>query len=195
VAFRTKGLLLSVIGGSDYRRWSCEDSLKESWRSRTAFIAKLIPPGSRVIEFGAGKRQLQQHLDATCSYVPSDIVHRGPGTLICDLNVMPLPDLGPHDVDTAVFSGVLEYVHDLPHLFAWLGCHVRRCVFSYHCARGSNAALKRWGERVRRLGHGWINACSEDELCAMWTSAGFDCADSAITSGQKIFVLRKHFPR
>src|SRR5436190_22890161 len=110
-------MLLAVLGGSDYRRWARAENLKDRWDSRTKLIASLVPAGSRVIEFGAGKRQLERHLHPSCTYLPSDIVDRGPGTLIIDLNADPLIDLGPHRVDPAALSGVLEYVHDLPPLF------------------------------------------------------------------------------
>lgn len=192
MAYSTKGLLLGLFGGSDYARWSRAETLKESWDARTRLIATLVPPGAKVIEFGAGNARMQAFLPTTCTYLASDIVRRTPDMLVCDLNVPPLPDLGALGVDTAVFSGVLEYVHDLRHLFTWIGCHTERCIFSYHCAHDTARRPSRWIERVARLGHGWFNSYSEKELQSFWTSAGFARTSAVAWSSQQIFVLQKH---
>src|SRR6185312_8871325 len=97
---------------------------------RTRIAAGFVPDGSRVIEFGAGNRLLEKHLDSSCTYTPSDLVDRGPGTIVCDLNERPLPDLGTDTYDTAVILGVLEYLTDVPSLIDWLAQHVPLCVIS-----------------------------------------------------------------
>ena len=87
--------------------------MKSGGTSARKEIAKLIPAGSNVIEFGAGRRQLEKFLPAGCTYTPSDLVDRGPGTIVCDLNRPPLPDLRHLRLKVAVFGGVLEYVADV----------------------------------------------------------------------------------
>ena len=120
-----------MLGRSDYERWSNPSNLEAWWESRTQKLAGLIPPGTRVIEFGAGQRRLQGYLDQGCTYVASDLVERGPDTFVCDLNRRPLPDLGALRPDVAVFAGVLEYIRDVPSLVEWLSEHVTYCVASY----------------------------------------------------------------
>src|SRR5262245_46767147 len=44
---------------SDYPRWTSLDNYETWWDGRTEKIARLIPPARRVIEFGAGRRQLE----------------------------------------------------------------------------------------------------------------------------------------
>src|ERR1700756_2675299 len=75
---------------SDHERWKDLRNHDIDWDKRTRAIADLIPPGSHVIDFGAGRRQLEHWLPAGCSYTPSDIVERGSDTLLCDLNRRPL---------------------------------------------------------------------------------------------------------
>lgn len=71
---------------SNYNRWKNMESLASDWDERTIIIATLIPPGSDVLEFGAGRLVLRDHLPKNCTYQPSDIVDRGENTIICDLN-------------------------------------------------------------------------------------------------------------
>ena len=44
-------------------RWADLDNFDPEWDERTQIIADLITPGSRVLEFGAGRRYLQTRLD------------------------------------------------------------------------------------------------------------------------------------
>ncbi len=124
-----KTILLKRDGRSDTGRWSDPSNLNESWDVRTAALAKFVPPGSSVLEFGAGRRVLPRYLPAGCQYTPSDLVDRGPGTLVCDLNAAQLPLFPEHDV--AVFSGVLEYVLDMDRLLDHLAPTCRIIVASY----------------------------------------------------------------
>ena len=126
-----KMLLCKLLHQSDYQRWTTPGSLETWWDTRTEKIAQLIPHNTRVIEFGAGRRQLEKFLDRSCTYIPSDLIDRGPGTIICDLNQRPLPDLRYVQAEVAVFSGVLEYIRDLESLIEWLSEQVPFCIASY----------------------------------------------------------------
>ena len=59
----TKILLCKLLHRSDYKRWTNPHSLETWWDARTEKIARLIPQNTRVIEFGAGRRQLETFLD------------------------------------------------------------------------------------------------------------------------------------
>src|SRR4249919_694547 len=82
-----------LFGVSDVERWRDLRNHERDWEERTRLIAGLVPKGSCVIEFGAGGRVLGSYLGKTCTYIPADLVRRSPETVICDLNVRPLPDL------------------------------------------------------------------------------------------------------
>ncbi len=73
-----KTVIMRAFADSDYKRWSSSESLEMWWDERTRVIAGLVRPDSRVIEFGAGRRQLEKFLPASCRYTPSDLVDRGP---------------------------------------------------------------------------------------------------------------------
>lgn len=174
---------------TDHRRWADSRNLDESWRSRTRRAAELIPDHSRVIEFGAGNRLLEQHLTPGCRYQPSDLVDRGPGTLVCDLNQRPLPDLASYDV--AVALGVLEYLHDIPSVLDWLGRRAGLCIVSYACATPRRNALHRRYDAALRLSYGWINTFTEDELLSLFDEHGFHCTHAESWKTQRIFVFTR----
>jgi hypothetical protein len=174
---------------SDYWRWSNAQNLETLWDSRTERIAKLVPMGSRVIEFGPGRRLLERLLHDTCHYIPSDLVDRGPGTIICDLNRRPLPDLRYLRADIAVFGGVLEYVIDLESVVEWLSRQVSCCIASYVFVTSSNGIAKKIRERGYRLYHGYMNHYREDELIQIFDRYGFSCVKTDTWPPQRIFLF------
>ena len=180
---------------SDHERWKDLRNHDIDWDKRTRAIADLIPPGSRVIEFGAGRRQLEHWLPAGCSYTPSDIVERGSDTLLCDLNRRPLPTLGRQALpQIAVFSGVIEYVVDLPSVLTWLAPQIDWVIASYNCAPLVDSALKRLRVIAARLSSGWVNAFTEAEIIACFTDAKFTVNSICAVSGAKdeqIFVFSR----
>jgi hypothetical protein len=176
-----------VLGRTDVERWSRIENILPEWDDRNRALGAAIPAGSSVLEFGCGRGTLERYLDRPRAYVGSDIVARQPSTLVVDLNRRPLPDVSSLDADTAVFSGVLEYVFDVPAVLRWLPAAIARCYASYVVADGD-----RLRERLRRVRVGWVNSFGRDELVALFGSAGFALVDevpwneSAI---QPIFVF------
>ena len=87
--------MLKLIGAirhkTDYSRWANARSIYSSWEPRTEMAADLVPNHSRVIEFGAARRALEKYLDPSCVYTASDLVDRGLGTIVCDLNESTTP--------------------------------------------------------------------------------------------------------
>ena len=153
---------------SNHRKWTSVDNLSPDWDSRTELIATLIPAGSSVLEFGAGRMVLKRCLPKGCSYTPSDLVDRGAGTLVCDLNAKLLPHFARHDI--AVFSGVLEYVNDVPRLLSHLSKSVDVIIASY----GSTDFVP---ETPRRRFYGWVNDYSSNEFLNLFAEAGFSCRE------------------
>ena len=165
-----KTRLRKLRGKSDYEKWSSLDGFSQDWDQRTKQIAGLIQPGESVIEFGAGRMALKQFLPEDCAYTPSDIVDRGRGTVICDLNNSELPLFPPHDV--AVFSGVLEYVNNVPRLILHLSSSVNVIIASY-----AVADFKKKGRRR----HGWVNDFTSKQFINIFSREEFSC--SALENG------------
>ena len=165
-------------GGSDYRRWAGSRSLSTDWDSRTERIARLIPPGATVLEFGAGRMTLRNQLPEGCKYTPSDLVDRGSGTIVCDLNTPDLPAFPPHDV--AVFSGVLEYVNDIEYLIANVGKPFNIIIASY-CDREQVPG------RVVRRSKGWVNDHTSEGFQEVFLRLGFRCDHVEGWQRQKIY--------
>lgn len=191
VRVRKPWIVSALRGETDYRRWSDTRNIYSQWESRTARAADFVPKGSRVIEFGAATRVLERHLDPSCSYVPSDIVDRGPGTLVCDMNERPLPDLGADTYDVAVIMGVLEYIHDVPAVVDWLGRHVKLIVVSYACSDAKPRVVRALFGRVSRLSGGWMNNFRADEFRSVFTDRGWVCDHEEPWKDQRLFVFRR----
>jgi hypothetical protein len=180
------------LGHADYKRWSSTQGLEEWWEERTRVIASLVPPGSRVIEFGAGRRQLEKHLSAGCSYIPSDLVDRGPGTIVCDLNKRPLPDLGDIRPSVAVFGGVLEYILDVTSLAAWLeSTGVATCIVSFDAFPSHLDIRGRARERLRRRYFGYMNNMTEQMLLDAFQAARLKCVEKRTWTTQGIYRFVK----
>ena len=167
-------------GASDHHRWSDETELLVAWDSRTQKIAALVEPGASVIEFGAGRLVLKKFLPASCSYTPSDLVDRDGKTLICDLNAYELAPFPPHDV--AVFSGVLEYVHDVPRLISHLSNCVGVIIASYAVTDFS---------KINRRGSGWVNDFSSENILQIFDAFGFSCNYREVWECQEIYRFTK----
>lgn len=176
---------------TDYDRWADPRSIYASWESRTQLAATLVPDNSRVIEFGAARRVLEKYLDPSCTYTASDLVDRGPGTIVCDLNERPLPDLGADVYDAAVIMGVLEYVRDVPSMLDWLTRHVPVCVLSYACAKANGHPLRGRFETIGRLNHGWVNSYSEEDLRTFFQDRGFALRRDEDWENQRLFLFSR----
>jgi len=158
--------VLSALRRSDYRTWGDASNLDPDWDERSKILAALVPAGSSVIEFGAGRLALKNFLPPGCQYTPSDLVDRGGGTVVLDLNAATLPDLGRYDV--AIFGGVLEYVFDLDRLAEHVSKAAGTVIFSY-------AASGFYSKPVERRLRGWVNNFSGDEVVGIFERAGFAC--------------------
>lgn len=182
-------VITTLLKKTDRKRWTDPSSFYSAWEPRTKLVAALVPKDSRVIEFGAAKRLLEKYLDPSCTYTPSDIVDRGPGTVVCDLNERPLPDLGTNVYDVAVIIGVLEYVRDVPSMLDWLTKYVTFCVLTYACATANGNSPRAVLERATRVRHGWINNYREEELRSLFGERGFVLVRDANWEDQRVFVF------
>ena len=167
-----RSLICRFAGHSDMYRWSDARELLPEWEERTRLLARLVPPGSHILEFGAGTRTLQKYLPPDCTYLPSDLVARTADTIVCDLNSRPLPDLSIFNIDTAVFGGVLEYIQNLPELAHWLSQYVQRCIASYECAQPQDNFWRRLQQRKARACISWVSDFQEHEFITLFEAQG-----------------------
>lgn len=179
-------------GKADYDRWSSPQGLEAWWDERTRLLAGCVPAGTTVIEFGAGRRQLERFLPPGCTYIPSDLVERGPGTLVCDLNHRPLPSLSTLAPQAAVFGGVLEYIRDVPAITAWLAeAGIRTCAVSFDAVPAGQGRIARYRELTRRAYFGYMNELTEQELVRSFAAAGYAAAQKQSWTTQIIFRFEK----
>ncbi|QVL47852.1 MAG: hypothetical protein KFB96_19580 [Thiocapsa sp.] len=166
---------------TDFARWSEPSNLLPHWDSRTRRMAQLIPPGSSVFELGAGRQVLREALPEGCTYTPSDLVSRGPDTLVCDLNARRLSDFPPHDIILA--SGVFEYVSKVPRLVRHLAPRCRVAMILSYAVTDTNPE--------DRAGHGWVNHYSAAALTRVFEANGFRATAVEPWQSQVIFTFRK----
>jgi hypothetical protein len=187
-----------LLHKADRGRWMNAHSFCLEWEERARTIARFVPKGSRVIEFGAGLRRLQGYLDLSCTYVASDLTNRGQDTLILDLERRPLPKLLDEQFDVAIFAGVLEYVSDVPGVVSWICQYVTTCILSYECAPRSAHVYGRLKQAWDRAALGWVNAHTEEDIKRLFTTAGFVCVLKTLwgapEDSEPIFVFRRAPP-
>ena len=198
IRFGAATMYRRISGRADTRRWSNLDNFDPEWGARADIIAGLIRPGSRVLEFGAGTRRLESALAPSCTYVPSDLVDRGPDTFVVNLNHRPLPSLAGLGADVVVLAGVLEYLGRLPEVVSWLAAETRTCIASYECAVSPPGSIRRLSELIRRSQSGWINAYTEVGLVGLFAAEGFACLQRCTWStpdgDERIFVFEQPGP-
>ena len=165
---------------SDINRWKNSNELFEDWDQRTSILGNYIAPGSKVIEFGSGNMSLKKMLPKNCTYTPSDIVKRTEETIVCDLNEPISFDLSFYN--TAVFSGVFEYVYDIDTVFKQLEKHIPHIILSYAC----NDICTH-----NRLINGWLSEFTEKQLLDIFAKYSYDVIDKQEWRQQTIFNLNK----
>lgn len=166
---------------SDVDRWKQKKWLFDDWNERTKIMAQWIKPNSRVLEFGAAKLALKQFLPEGVIYTPSDIVDRGEGTLVCDLNTN-IPEFKHQDV--IFFSGVLEYIYDVPKLIANLSHKTNRFIISY-------GTFDMFISLKHRKINGWVNAYTNDEILDIFKNNNFKLIKTDTWRKQNIYVFDK----
>jgi hypothetical protein len=87
--------------------------VEDRWHLRATKVAARIPPGSSVIDLGAGAQGLRDLLPPGCTYTPADLHRRTEDTILFDADSDEWPD-GRWDV--AVMAGLLEHCADQEHV-------------------------------------------------------------------------------
>ena len=166
---------------SDVDRWKQKKWLFDDWNERTKIMAQWITPKSSVLEFGAAKLALKQFLPEGVNYTPSDIVDRGEGTIVCDLNKT-IPDIRHQDI--IFFSGVLEYIYNVPDLIRSLSGKTERFIISY-------GTFDKFNSLKNRKINGWVNQHTNDEILSIFKENNFKLIDTDTWRNQSIYVFDK----
>lgn len=166
---------------SDVERWKHEKWLYDDWNERTKIMAQWIEPNSKVLEFGAAKLALKQYLPEGVVYTPSDIVDRGLGTIVCDLNIN-IPEFKQQDI--IFFSGVLEYIYDLPILITKLSPKTNRFIISY-------GTFDIFNSLKHRHINGWVNSYTNEEMLNIFQENNFELIATDVWTKQTIYIFDK----
>ena len=153
-----------VAGETDRQRWEDASSYEQFWSDRSAAAAKLCNSGQWVCDIGCGMRGLGAMLPTGCTYLPADLRCWEPAVERCDLNAGLLPERHLSRCDVVTLLGVIEYIYDLPCLFAALARRAETVLVSYNCVELAE---------VDRVGYGWANALTSEAVLNLLRQAGF----------------------
>jgi hypothetical protein len=177
---QNENIILRNEKESDINRWKKNEELFQDWDERTLILGSFIIPNATIIEFGSGNMILKTDLKTYKSYTPSDVVKRFEDTIVCDLNQVINFDITKFD--TAIFSGVLEYIYDIDTVFAQLGETVKQVVLSYCCADIV---------KLSRDKNGWLSDYKRSELEAIFKKYNYRIENYQEWRNQSLYDLRK----
>lgn len=163
---------------TDLKRWQNNRELFLDWDERTVILGSYILPNANIIEFGAGNMVLKNSIQHYKNYIPTDIIARFEDTIVCDLNKGIIQEV--QMCDTAVFSGVLEYVYDIDRVFNELGITIKQVVLSYCC---SDIV------KLSRDKNGWLSDYTKRDLEEIFARHGFKVANYTEWRKQSLFNL------
>ena len=147
---------------TDVERWRDPANFEVSWHQVAEHAARLVPPGSRVLDLGAGLETLARFLPADCCYTPSDVVSLSSRTVVADLNREEFPD-GEFDVIAALL--LLEFIHDVPRLLTEMRRRAPLAIVTY-CVRTAE-------DLEARLERGFVSDFTRNELVLLCQKTGW----------------------
>jgi len=171
---------LQRSGRSEIERWSMAASYRAAWGGRATALARMVRPGEAVFEFGAGLSIVRDALPLGCSYTGSDLAPIADGVVRYDLNATELEPTVDYDV--ALFSGVLEYVHDPEKLLRHLKIYFRAIICSYALIVDGSPE-----ERDRRRYLGWFTDFGRDGFLNLFRAAGYTATLQGDWNGHALF--------
>lgn len=150
----------------DRSRWSNLELYDSRWDTRAKKIAALVPPGSSVLELGAGTQALRSLLSGSVTYQAADLEDLGIfPTMIVDLNKWPLPVFDTCDI--IIFAGVIEYIKDPDSVIDHLQKYCSSFIATYEPVGRMSPSV--WWRRRR---HGWFNDMKRNEFLRMFEKHG-----------------------
>lgn len=131
-----------------------------------------------VMDCGAGNMSLRRMLDPKIKYVPIDHVPRYKETIVCDFNKREFPDIF---VDTAIASGILEYI-TLSEIFIKNLCeHSKKVILSY-CSLHMRPNIS------YRMSLGWKNHLTEGEIVKLFYQNGFILEEELFINPNSLYL-------
>lgn len=171
---------------TDVLRWSDQKQLELAWNARARIAAEFVPAGAKVFDIGCGAMAVEGYLPKSCSYFPCDVVARDERTVVCDLNVDPVP-AAAKKCDRVTMLGVLEYLYEPTNFLSQLRQIGKPAIVSY-CPVD-------WTQHLDRRALGWVNDLSLNELDSAFKNAGLFCRRAdRIDQNQAIFLLEPGSP-
>lgn len=167
--------------GTQVSRWSDLQNHNPEWDERTKLMAGMVRANTSVLEFGSGREMLGSFLPPGCTYQPADLAPRSPRTLVCDLN-QGFPQLKQR-YDFILFSGVIEYIHDLDSLMQHVRQHCAQCIVSYATTDNLDCI-------TTRSSHGWVHHYSDANITELFRRAGFHVSARTPWQQQTIYQLQ-----
>lgn len=124
--------------------------------------AHIGPADGPVLDVGCGPMWLKQFLPEGVAYIGLDYRSRGEGSIVCDLNLQPLPQTGAR---TFFISGCLEYLEKPEAFIADVGALGRKCIVSY-------CGLEDFPDIAEREKRGWKNNLTIPQLMDLFGRNG-----------------------
>jgi hypothetical protein len=164
-------------------RWAAlESDEAEPWSKRAALAAEFLQFADAVADLGCGTMALERCLRDGTRYVPIDVCRRDDRTIVCDLNVDPVPATG---VEAAACLGLLEYLYAVPSFMREVRGLYPACVASY-CVTDAPEPL------LPRKSHAWVNDYDRASLTGTFESAGWRVERcEAVDKAQMIWLLKR----
>lgn len=149
--------------------WGDVDTHSHNWDERTFLLAKACK-GPKVLELGAGRAVARFYFqrEPGFSYTATDVTLNENIDQVIDLNEKNFFNLGNQHFDSAMLSGVLEYVDDLPSTFTFLFGYADELVFSYVPASHDLSVA----ELKYRIEQGWHSHYSVRTLIDLFAYRG-----------------------
>jgi len=186
---------------TDTNRWLSDASYNKEWASRSAKLIEMFKRTEahdgmhyHLSEYGCGPYSPFSTVlkdDENFTVSKYDIKAWDSETSVCDLN-----DLGHQfdKSDIATFSGVLEYLNDVPYILEKaLNSHsfvlLSYAFLSIELKQNDRDYLA--GVANRCLRHGWRNHYTNEDFIELISSIGV-ISDVGLWGDQSLFVLRKY---
>lgn len=168
-------------------RWAkIEADFGERWQPRAAAAAQWLSAAGTVADLGCGTMTLERCLGPDQRYIPVDLARRDERTLVLDLNKV--GDLARlPTADACALFGVLEYIYGPHELIAALHERYEQVVATFNVLRDDESVQD-------RLGHGWVNHFTRDELLSLFADHGYALARDHLFEGRRreyLFDLRR----
>ena len=89
----------------------------------------------------------------------------------------------------AVFSGVLEYVNNIPRLIAHLSENNFKNIIASYAIKEMNGGL------IFRRNSGWVNDYTSQEIKTIFKTQNYKCIKTKIWKNQEIYLFANDNPK